>query len=75
MNNVHQNQIHPPLPKKKRVDDKGNSYVRVIAKDGGASMIIAEHLTENAAGVFINKVSEVINKLGGKSKTTFKIIR
>jgi hypothetical protein len=75
MNDVHQNQIHPPLPKKKRVDDKGNSYVRVIAKDGGASMIVVENLTENAAEVFINKISEVIGKLGGKQKTTFKIIR
>jgi len=70
-----QNQIHPPLPKKKRVDDKGNSRVRVIAKEGGASMIVVENLTENAAEVFINKISEVINKLGGKQKTSFKIIR
>lgn len=70
-----QNQIHPPLPKKKRVDDKGNSRVRVIAKDGGATMIIAEHLTENAAQVLIDKISEAINKLGGKQKTSFKVIR
>lgn len=70
-----QNQIHPPLPKKKRVDDKGNSRVRVIAKDGGASMIVVENLTENAAEVFINKISETITKLGGKQKTSFKIIR
>lgn len=70
-----QNQIHPPLPKKKRVDDKGNSHVRVIAKEGGASMIVVENLTENSAKVFINKISEVIDKLGGKQKTSFKIIR
>lgn len=74
MNHV-QNQIHPPLPKKKRVDDKGNSRVRVIAKDGGASMIIAEHLTENAAQVFIDKISEIITKLSGNQKVKFRIIR
>lgn len=70
-----QNQIHPPLPKKKRVDDKGNSRVRVIAKDGGASMIIAEHLTENAAQVLIDKISEIITKLSGNQKVKFRIIR
>lgn len=70
-----QNQIHPPLPKKKRVDDKGNSCVRVIAKDSGASMIIAEHLTENAAQVLIDKISEIITKLSGNQKVKFRIIR
>lgn len=70
-----QNQIHPPLPKKKRVDDKGNSRIRVIAKDGGASMIIAEHLTENAAQVLIDKISEIITKLSGNQKVKFRIIR
>lgn len=70
-----QNQIHPPLPKKKRVDDKGNSRVRVIAKDGGASMIVVENLTENAAEVFINKISEIITKLSGNQKVKFRIIR
>ena len=70
-----QNQIHPPLPKKKRVDDKGNSRVRVIAKDGGASMIIAEHLTENAAQALIDKISEIITKLSGNQKVKFRIIR
>lgn len=70
-----QNQIHPPLPKKKRVDDKGNSRVRVIAKDSGASMIIAEHLTENAAQVLIDKISETITKLSGSQKVKFRIIK
>lgn len=70
-----QNQIHPPLPKKKRVDDKGNSRVRVIAKDGGASMIVVENLTENAAEVFINKISETITKLSGSQKVKFRIIK
>ena len=70
-----QNQQNPPLPKKKRVDDKGNSRVRVIAKDGGASMIIAEHLTENAAQALIDKISEIITKLSGNQKVKFRIIR
>ena len=70
-----QNQIHPPLPKKKRVDCKGNSRVRVIAKDSGASMIIAEHLTENAAQVLIDKISETITKLSGSQKVKFRIIK
>jgi len=74
MNNVH-NQIHPPLPKKKRVDSKGNSYQRVIVKDGGGTQIICERLTENGAKAFIHGISELAEKLGGKLKGNLIAIR
>lgn len=70
-----QNQQNPPLPKKRRTDAKGNSFVRIIAKDGGASIILCEHITENAANVLINEFSRSIEKLGGKQKVQFKTIR
>lgn len=70
-----QNQQNPLLPKKKRTDSKGNSFVRVIAKDGGASIILCEHITENAAKVLISKLSESITKLGGRQTVIFKAIK
>ena len=70
-----QNQKNPPLPKKERTDAKGNSFVRIIAKQGGASIIICDHITENAATVLISKLSESIEKLGGKQTVQFKAIR
>lgn len=73
--NKTQNQQNPPLPKKKRVDSKGNSFVRIIAIDHGASIILCEHITENAASILINEFSQSISKLGGKQKVTFKAIR
>lgn len=73
--NTHQNQQNPPLPKKKRMDSKGNSFVRVIAKDGGSSMILCEHITENGAIALMNSFSESIKRLGGKQTVTFKSIK
>lgn len=70
-----QNQQNPPLPKRKRSDGKGNSYVRVIVKDGGGSQIICKHLTENGAKAFINGISDLANKLGGTLVGNLKAIR
>ena len=72
-----QNQQNPPLPKKKRVDSKGNSYVRIIAREGGSSHIICEHLTENAAKAFVEGLKDLAEKLGGiiPKNVTFKPIR
>lgn len=76
-NNGHriQNQAHPPLPKKKRVDAKGNSFQRVIVKDGGGTQIICENLTENGAQAFILGLSNLADKLGGKLKGRLIAIR
>lgn len=70
-----QNQVNPPLPKKKRVDSKGNSYQRVIVKDGGGTQIICENLTENGAQAFILGLSDLADKLGGKLKGRLIAIR
>lgn len=70
-----QNQQNPPLPKKKRVDSQGNDRHRIIAKDGGASMILCEGMTMNACQIFIDSFSDNIKKLGGKQRVTLKIIK
>lgn len=70
-----QNQVHPPLPKKKRVDVQGNDRYRIIAKDGGSTMILCEGLTKPACEVFMDSFSKNIEKLGGKMKISLRIIK
>lgn len=69
-----QNQRHPPQKKSKRVDKQGNLHRRLIAKDGGASIILAEGMTENAHTVLVNKITDFVTKCGGKIKVQFKTI-
>ena len=69
-----QNQRYPPQKKSKRVDKQGNVYKRLIAKDGGASIIIMEHMTENAYTKLMNDIEDFVTKCGGKIKVQFKTI-
>ena len=69
------NQTNPPLPKKKRADDKGNVRFRIAAKSGGATMILCKDLTENAANAFIDSFKANVSKLGGKVEVNLIIIR
>lgn len=69
------NQQNPPLPKRKRVDAQGNDYRRLIAKDGGTTMILVEGLTENGCKVLENVFRNNVERLGGKVKVGFKSIR
>lgn len=70
-----QNQLHPPLPKKKRVDAQGNDRRRFIAKSGKSTMILAEGLTENGCQVLESSLKNCVTKLGGKISVEFRIIR
>lgn len=70
-----QNQLHPPLPKQKRVDAQGNDRRRFIAKSGKSTMILAEGLTENGCQVLENSLKNCVTKLGGTVSVEFRIIR
>lgn len=66
-----QNQQHPPLPKKKRVDSKGNDKRRLFAKSGTATLQIAYGLTQPACDALVNTIEESIKKLGGVCSCTW----
>lgn len=59
------NQQNPPLPKRKRVDDKGNDRRRVFAKSGTATLEIAKMPSENAAVALMQSIMENSKRLGG----------
>ena len=70
-----QNQQNPPPSKKKRVDSKGNSRMRIFAKSGNATLCIASGLTKEACDVLEAHILGTITSLGGKSKCSFIIVR
>lgn len=61
-----QNQLRPPLPKKKRVDVAGNDKRRVYFKSGNSTMLLAKGLTENGAKVVQNVLENILTDLGTK---------
>ena len=69
------NQQNPPLPKRKRVDARGNDRRRVFAKSGTATLLIAKNLTLNAAMAFTEKMRENAQNLGGECCCDFHIGR
>jgi len=71
------NQIHPPLPKRKRVDNKGNDTRRMWLKDGKTTMPFVEGLTESACKALINSINSTLISLGHKTlaKNKFLITR
>ena len=66
-----QNQNHPPLPKKKRVDVQGNDKRRVFVKSGNATMMLAKGLTKNACDILESKIVNAIKDLGGECTCSF----
>lgn len=69
------NQQNPPLPKRKRVDTRGNDRRRVFAKSGTATLLIAKDLTSSGAVVFTEKLREIAERLGGESCCDFVIAK
>lgn len=69
------NQQNPPLPKKKRVDSKGNDARRIFVKSGTATLELAKMPSENAANIFIQKMIENAKLLGGSVSCNHKILR
>ena len=59
-----QNQLHPPLPKKKRVDKLGNDSRRVYFKCGNSSMLFCKGLTENGYKALKDAIDDIAHKLG-----------
>jgi uncharacterized protein YodC (DUF2158 family) len=75
MARIKQNQQNPPLPKRKRVDSKGNDRRRMILKDGGATMIIATGCTEAAYSCAWSRFISDIEAAGGKVTVTYRPIQ
>jgi len=65
-NHIRKNQVHPPLPKKKRVDVNGNDTRRMWLRDGKTTMPFVEGLTQNACSMLINSINTTLISLGGK---------
>lgn len=63
------NQVHPPLPKKERVDERGNDHYRLWLKDGNTTMLITKELTEHGCKALINSINSTLIKLGAKPLT------
>lgn len=61
------NQVHPPLPKKKRVDEQGNDKRRLWLKEGSATMLITKDLTESGCKALINSINSTLIRLGKTS--------
>ena len=71
------NQLHPPLPKKKCVDDKGNRKCTVYAKvkDGKstATISLAEFNATNKGTALTNAIGEFVDKMNGKILCDFLV--
>lgn len=63
---IKKNQVHPPSPKKKRVDKQGNDRRKLWLKEGTATMLFVNGLTENGCKVLINKLNTTLIALGQK---------
>ena len=68
-----QNQLNPPLPKKKRVDSLGNSRKRMFFKSGNATILFCKGLTDSGCKVLENKINEFITALGTNLEGKFII--
>lgn len=69
------NQVHPPLPKKKRVDEQGNDRRRLWLRDGKTTMPFVEGLTEAGCDVLINTINTTLVKLGHKALPKSKFLK
>ena len=67
----HQNQVHPPTSKQKRVDSNGNDkrklWLRSGGKDDKTTMLFCDGLTENGCKAVINSINSTLMQLGKRS--------
>lgn len=68
------NQVHPPLPKKKRIDEQGNDRRKLWLKDGKTTMPFVEGLTESGCKALINSINSTLIKLGQKALPSNKFL-
>lgn len=69
-----QNQVHNPLPKKKRVDANGNDKRRLWLKEGSATILFVNGLTENGCKALISSINNTLTKLGNKPMPSNKFL-
>lgn len=62
----HKNQVHPPRPKKARVDAQGNDKRRLWLKEGSATMLFYNGLTKNGCEALINHINTCLINMGEK---------
>lgn len=62
------NQINNPLPKKVRVDNKGNDkrrlWLRAGSKSDKTTMLFVDGLTENGCKALVNSINTTLIALG-----------
>ena len=69
-----QNQIHPPISRKRSgADASGNPRKRVWVKSGTSTMLLCKDITKEAAQVLINSICDNANKLGTTIECSFTI--
>ena len=66
-NNIQRNQVHPPRPKRKRVDARGNEHVKLWIRDHETTMLFCKNLTHKACSVLINNINTTLISLGGSA--------
>lgn len=66
----HQNQEHPPIPFRKRVDAQGNDKKRIYFKSGNSSMLFCKGLTENGYRALVASLNDIAIKLGTRIEGT-----
>lgn len=69
------NQVHPPLPKKQRVDAQGNDKRRMYFKEGNSTMLFCRGVTVNAAKAIEQNIRSMLEKLGTSLEGHFIITR
>lgn len=70
---VKQNQVHPPQPRRRRVDAQGNHRKKMYYKDGTSTMLFCEGLTENGCKALASRIMQYAEELGTKIKGIFLI--
>lgn len=70
-----QNQVHPPRPKKMRVDTLGNDRRKIFFKSGNSTMLFCKDLTENGARAMSIRLTEHLKRLGTKLEGSFIVVK
>lgn len=68
------NQVHPPRPKKARVDSLGNDRRKMWLKEGNATMLFVEGLTENGCKALINHINTFLHDMKVKPLQSNKFL-
>lgn len=61
------NQVHPPRPKRVRVDKQGNERCRMWLKEGTSTMLFTDSLTKNGCIGLINHINNYLLACGCKT--------